>query len=201
MEAGRGVLIVTMHFGIWDLGAAVLATYDYPINAIAENFSYPGMNELVHGSREQLGMKLIPRDRVGPGVFRALKRGEMLAMLIDVPAEGQEITVDFFGEPAEVSSAPARLALRTGAWVVPALVLRDPERDTVIRPVVDIRAARYEPTGDEEHDVRELTQRIVRAFEPVLRQHIDQWYVFHPLWRQSRLTQTAPDPSAVGRTG
>ena len=67
-------------------------------------------------------------------MFRALKRGEILAMLIDVPPPGTEITVDFMGAPAEVSSVPARVALRTGAWVVPAMILRGPERDEIDPP-------------------------------------------------------------------
>ncbi|MDZ4278427.1 MAG: hypothetical protein U1B78_04750, partial [Dehalococcoidia bacterium] len=134
--AGRGVLMVSIHLGVWDLGAASLATYGYAVNAIADSFGHPGMNELVHGSREKLGMKIIRMERVGPSVFRALKRGEILAMLIDVPSPDDTIVVDFLGAPAEVSSAPARLALRTGAWVVPAAVLRGPESDTIIRPII-----------------------------------------------------------------
>ena len=182
VDSGRGVIIVTMHFGIWDLGAAALAAYDYPINAIAERFTYSKMNELIHGSRERLGMKVIPMDRVGPGVFRALKRGEILAMLIDTPQPGDAITVDFLGAPAEVSSAPARIALRTGAWVVPAMVLRGPERDTIIRPIMDMRTARYEATGDEKRDVLALTQLIVSALEPQVREHPERGYCFHPVW-------------------
>lgn len=181
-HSGRGVLLVTMHFGIWDLGAAALAAYDYPINAIADSFGYPKMNELVHGSRERLGMKVIPVERAGRGVLRALKRGEILAMLIDVPSPDQAVTVDFLGAPAEVSSAPARIALRTGAWVVPAAVLRGPERDTIIRPVMDVRSVRYEPTGDEERDVVALTQLIMNSFEPHVRKHPEQWYIFRPMW-------------------
>ena len=180
--SGRGVLIVTMHLGVWDLGAAALAAYDYPIHAIADSFRYQRMNDLVHGSREKLGMKVIPMDRVGPGVFRALKRGEILAMLVDTPLPGQAITVDFLGAPAEVSAVPARIALRTGAWVVPAMVLRGPERDTIIRPIIDVHTVRYEPTGDEERDVRALTQLIVSALEPFVREHPEQWYIFHRAW-------------------
>ena len=183
-NSGRGVLIVTMHFGVWDLGAAALATYGYPINAIADRFGYPKMNDLIHGSREKLGMKVIPVDRVGPGIFRALKRGEILAMLIDTPLPGQAITVDFLGAPAEMSSAPARIALRTGAWVVPAMVLRGPERDTIIRPILDVRTARFEPTDDEERDVRDLTRLIISALEPHIRAHPEQWYCFNPVWPQ-----------------
>jgi Kdo2-lipid IVA lauroyltransferase/acyltransferase len=182
VQSGRGVLIVTMHIGIWDLGAAALAACDYPINAIGDTFAYPKMDALIHGSREKLGMKVIPRDRVGPGVFRALRRGEILAMLIDIPVEGQTVAVDFLGAPAEVSSAPARIALRTGAWVVPVVALRGPERDTTIRPFIDTRSVRYEPTGDEERDVRELTGRIMRSFEAHVLEHPEQWYIFRRVW-------------------
>ena len=185
-HSGRGIILVTMHFGIWDLGAAALAAYDYPINAIADSFGYPQMNELVHGSRKRLGMNVIPVERAGRGVIRALKRGEILAMLIDVPSPDQTVTVDFLGAPAAVSSAPARIALRTGAWVVPAAVLRGPERDTIIRPLMDLRSIRYEPTGDEERDVVTLTRLIMRSFEPHIRKHPEQWYIFRPMWTAQR---------------
>jgi KDO2-lipid IV(A) lauroyltransferase len=117
-------------------------------------------------------------------VFRALKRGEILALAIDVAPPGQEITVDFLGAPATVSAAPARLALRTGAWVVPAMILRGPQRDTIVRPFLDFRSVRYEPTGDDERDVRELTQQIMRALEPMIREHPEQWFIFRRLWPQ-----------------
>lgn len=182
MASKRGVLIVTMHFGIWDLGAATLATYDYPINAVADTFDYDKMNDLVHGSRERLGMKIIRFEQAGLGVFRALKRGEMLAMLIDVPPKGQTVEIEFMGARAEVSSAPARIALRTGCWVVPSVVLRGPERDTLIRPIVDIHSIRYEPTGDEEHDVVELTQQIMASLEGWIRRYPEQWFIFRRVW-------------------
>ena len=184
MESGRGMLIVTMHFGSWDLGAAAFAAYDYPINAIADNYGYEKMNKLVHGSREKIGMKIIQMDRVGPNVFRALKRGEILALLIDLPAPDQAITVDFLGAPAEVSSVPARIALRTGARVVPAMVLRGPEDDTLIRPVLDVRTARYEASGDEERDVHALTQLMMQSFETLIREHPEQWFIFRRMWPQ-----------------
>jgi KDO2-lipid IV(A) lauroyltransferase len=175
-----------MHVGSWDLGAAALAAYDYPINVVVDTFEHEGMNELIQGSRKKLGARVIPMERAASGAIRALKRGEILAMLMDVPVPGQEITVDFFGEHAEVSSAPARVALRTGAWVIPALVGRGPHDDRVIRPVIDIRGARYQPTGDEERDVRELTRQIMRSLEGMLRERVDQWYLFHTLWPDAR---------------
>jgi KDO2-lipid IV(A) lauroyltransferase len=182
-HSGRGVLIVTLHFGNWDLGAAALAALDYPIHAIAETFSYAPMNALVQGSRERLGMHVIGGDRVGPAVFRALRRGELLAMLIDIADDDDRaIDVAFFGAAARVSSAPARLALRTGAWVVPAIVVRGPRDDLDIRPMIDISLGDYAPTGDEQQDVRDLTQRIVTSLEGPIARHPDQWFIYRPLW-------------------
>ena len=81
-----------------------------------------------------------------------------------------------------ICSLSIPIALRTGAWVVPAMVLRGPEHDTIIRPIMAMRTARYEATGDEEQDVLALTRLIVSALEPQLREHPELWYCFHPVW-------------------
>ncbi len=185
MSSGRGIIAATLHFGNWDFGAAALAAHGYPINAIAETFPYRRMNDLVQGSRAKLGMKVIGHDRLGPTVFKALRRGEVLAMLVDVATEETGIRVDFFGAPALVSPAPARIALRTNAWVVPAVVLRGPEDDLVIRPIIDIGLRDFQPTGDEDHDVPELTRLIMHSMEGVIRSHPDQWFIFRRIWNKT----------------
>lgn len=194
-HSGRGVIIATIHFGSWDLGAAALAAHDYPIHAVAETFRYGPMNDLVQGSRANLGMRVIGGDRVGSQVFRLLRRGEMLAMLVDVADAATAVEVDFMDAPATVSDAVARIALRTGAWVVPAVVLRGPGDDAVIRPLIDTSLRDFAPTGDEPRDVRELTGRIVRALEPAIRRHPDQWFIFRPLW------PSAPTPAVAVAEG
>jgi lauroyl/myristoyl acyltransferase len=198
--SGRGVLIVTLHFGNWDLGAAALAAHDYPVHAIAETFRYGPMNDLVQGSRARLGMHVIGRERVGPAVFRALRRGEMLAMLIDIAdKDAGTVEAEFFGEPAVVSSAPARLALRTGAWVVPSIVLRGPRDDLDIRPIIDTSLGDYAPSGDEAADVRDLTRLILASLEKPIAAHPDQWFIFRPLWRNAQAAATAPAHAGVAR--
>jgi len=190
-NSGRGVIIATIHFGNWDLGAAALAAYGYPINAIAETFPYERMNALVQGSRAKLGMKVIGHERVGPAVFRLLRRGEMLAMLLDVTTPEQGIRVDFFGAPALVSPAAARIALRTGAWVVPSIVLRGPEDDLVIRPIIDPGLRDFRPSGDEARDVHELTRLAMASMEAQIRRHPEQWFIFRSLWEPERVPPAA----------
>ena len=183
MSSGRGIIVATIHFGVWDLGAAAMAAYGYPVHAIAETFPYHRMNDLVVGSRTKLGMDIIGRDRMGPAVFKALRRGELLALLVDVASsEETGIRVDFFGAPALVSPAAARIALRTGAWVVPAVVLRGPTDDVEIRPIVDLGLRDFTPTGDADADVRELTRLTMASLERTIRQHPDQWFIFRRLW-------------------
>lgn len=193
VNSNRGIIIATIHFGNWDLGAAALAAYGYPVNAIAETFPYGPMNDLVQGSRSKLGMKVIGHDRLGPTVFKALRRGEMLAMLVDVASDEVGIRVDFFGAPALVSSAAARIALRTNAWVVPAVVLRGPEDDTVIRPIIDVSLRDYAPTGDITHDTHELTRLIMASMERTISRHPDQWFIFRRMWNRA-----AEAPASTG---
>lgn len=193
LKSERGVIVPTLHFGNWDLGAAAMATLGHPVHAIADTFRYPPMNDLVQGSRAKLGMKIIGHERVGPAVFKLLRRGEMLAMLVDVTDEENGIRVDFFGAPALVSPAAARIALRTNAWVVPAVVLRGPEDDLVIRPILDTSLRDFAPTGDERRDVYELTRLIMASLEAVIRQHPDQWFIFRRLWNEPVRT-AAPTP-------
>ncbi len=188
---GKGVVIVTLHFGLWDLGAASLAAHDYPVTAVGDVFPYPKLTELVFRSRERLGMKVVPITNVGPGLARALRRGEMVALLVDVDAPGQRVTVEFFGAPTTVSAGPARLALRLGAAVMPAVVLRGDQDPTHVIPVIDATVT-YEPSGDEEADVRVLTQKIMWSLERQVRQHPEQWYIFRRMWAASSLDRTAP---------
>ena len=199
LESGRGVIIATLHFGNWDLGAAALAAHDYPINAIAETFPYPPMNDLVQGSRKRLGMNVIGHDRLGPTVFKALRRGEILAMLVDIATtEAGGIRVEFFGAPALVSSAPARIALRTNAWVVPAVVLRGPDDDMIIRPIMDTSLRDFAPSGDESRDVHELTSLIMRSMEKPIRAYPGQWFIFRRMW-SSAVTAAARAHPVAGK--
>ena len=186
-DSGRGIIIATLHFGNWDLGAAALAAYGYKINAVAETFPYPPMNDLVQGSRGKLGLRFIGSERTGPTVFRALRRGEMLAILVDVVTDQGAVThtgieVDFFGAPAKVSAAAARVALRTNAWVIPAIVARDADDDMAIAPVLDFSLRDFVASGDEAADAHELTRRIMASMEPHVRAHPDQWFMYRRMW-------------------
>ncbi|GMU41094.1 MAG: putative acyltransferase [Chloroflexota bacterium] len=182
---GNGIVFLTMHFGNWDLGAAVLAINEFPISAIADSFANERVNRLVIGSREHLGMKIIQADRLGPGILRALRGNDVVAMLIDVPQPEGGVEVEFFGATIAVSDGPARIALRAGSNVVAATLPRLSAWSD--RVGVDLAPVAFSPSGDAERDARDLTQAVFRALEDLVRRDPSQWYIFRHLWVADRV--------------
>lgn len=183
-DEGNGTIFVTLHLGQAELGAGALSAYDHPISVIYEQLDDPNMNDLIQGFRRQLGMKIIPARSAKPGVLRCLNRGEVLGLMFDAVEPGDGVTVEFFGGRAEFSGTPARIAQRTHARVLPAVVARDPENPTRLLPVIDF-AFQYEATGNDEEDVINMTQAIARSFEGMVRRFPDQWFAFRPIWRET----------------
>ena len=183
-RAGAGLLFVTIHFGNWDFAAARIAGYGLPLAVITDTFEDPEIDRVVVGTRERLGVRIIPAERTGPGVLRALRNNEVVALLIDIPDIPSSIEVEFFGDTVSVPDGPARIALRTGASVIVGAVARDGERSERFVPFVE--RVEYTPTGEREDDVRGLTQAMLDALEGMVRRHPEQWYIFRRLWVADR---------------
>ncbi len=177
---GHGIVAMTLHYGNWDLGAVLIAQHGRGVAAIADRFASPRVEEFVLGSRRHLGMTIIPADHVGPGLLRALRRDEVVAVLIDIPAPGSGVPVTFFGDTIVVSDGAARLALRTGARVVAGLVVRDQPWDERVR--AEASPIDFTPTGDEAGDARALMQAVFTHLEHRVRRDPAQWYIFRNLW-------------------
>jgi lauroyl/myristoyl acyltransferase len=208
--SGRGVLFPTAHFGNWDVGGVVVASI-VPLHAIAETFSDPRLNRLVVEQRAKLGMSVINSEGSLRRVVRVLQDGGNVATPVDRPlAEGDGVPVTFFGRRCFAPSGTAKLALKTGAYVMPGFVWCDEEYSTTYygyaaEPIL------YEPTSDREADVIALTQCIYDAIESVVRKHPTQWYMFRPFWPDDgdasaatpapHLEASLPGAAGAGATG
>lgn len=181
LEAGNGAVVICMHFGNWDLGAGATAGRGYPVTVVAETFAEPRLDAMVVQSRERLGMKVVKMEKAGPSLLRGLKENGVLALLIDRSVPGEGIRVKFFGETVEVPAGPARLALRTGAAVIPTAFARIHPNRAAVKAICDF-SIQPQRTMDREADVRALTQAIMSSHERFIRQRPDQWYMFRPMW-------------------
>lgn len=177
-EPGKGVLLITAHFGNWELMGTRLAREGYPFDAIARDSELPSTTAIINRVRESSGLRVFPRGELLPAI-RALKENRMLAILPD-QHDYDGIFVDFFGRPAKTAIGPAAIALRTGAMLLPVFTFRQP--DDTIRVIFQAPFA-AESTGNKDDDVRALTQRIMHLIEAAIREAPDQWLWFHNRWK------------------
>jgi len=179
---GKGVLLVTPHLGNWEFGGEFLVEHGYKLLVLTQPEPDPRLTELRQISRARRGIETLV---VGNDAFafveiiRRLQEGATIALLVDRPPAPTAVTVNLFGKPFSASIAAAELARASGCAIVPAYIVRQragylahilPEI-TYDRAAIGNRAARIR-----------LTQEILRAFEPAIRQHLTQWFHFVPIW-------------------
>lgn len=176
LAKGRGVIAVSAHLGNWELGAAALAQRGYKINAVALWQPDPKLNRLYQSYRARRQIRTIPFGRAARGCLEALRRNEIVALVGDRDYTGARETVEFFGHPARLPDGPAKLALATGAPILPLFMVRT-AHDTFTYEL-------GEPIwADRQRDrLAEVKRRIAQALERVISQHSEQWFLFHDLW-------------------
>lgn len=179
---GRGIIYLTAHVGAWELSSFAHSLHGYPLAYVNRPLDNPLVDRLVNRYRCLAGNRAIDRRNAARAILAELKQGHAVGILSDQNVlEGDgNVFVDFFGVPASTTAGPARLALRTGAAVVPVFVLWDEKRRKY--------RLRFDPalelirTGDDERDVRENTARFQRVIESVIRRFPDQWLWIHRRW-------------------
>ena len=177
-DSSTGLIFVGGHIGNSDLAAAVLAGKGYPVNVITEPLTPPRWDEMVRAAREAAGMKVIPLGSNAIRFIRVLRANEILAFLIDRPVDEEGVEITFFGRKTWVPAGAAALALRSGASLLGAYIVRSghsyvADISPAISPLI---------TGDPRRDLETFTQSIFDWLERVIRQHPDQWFMFRPMW-------------------
>lgn len=170
---GKGVILLGLHLGSWDVGAAYLAQCGYPMGAVVlSSKDNKGLDSFMQSLRSGAGVGVIStRD----GVFQAaeaLRRNVVLCVLIDGPTEGKSVPVKFLGNSLHFSAGPAALALRTKAAVVPACTLRLPGNR--FQGYIGERVTPG-PAGNFHGSIEAFTQKMMDSLEGFVRQHPEQW--------------------------
>jgi Kdo2-lipid IVA lauroyltransferase/acyltransferase len=177
---GHGVLVVTGHFGFWEIHALVHALALSPMAVLARPLDNPLLHDLLESVRTRTGNSVIYRRGAVRRVLRALASNQSVAVLIDQHiATPDAVYVDFFNRPAATTSAVAALAFRTGAPVVPGFALPLPGgrfRLVYEHPVEP-------PATTDQQAVREFTQRCTDVLEMYVRRYPELWLWMHRRWR------------------
>src|SRR6266513_1004974 len=181
-ERGKGVLFMTAHLGAWEIGSFVQSMYGYWLNIVARKLDNPLLERWVRERRELHGNRMHDKDEYARGLLVAMKRGETVGVLMDTnmtPPQG--VFVNFFGRPACTALGIARVAMRTGAAVVPAFTIWDAQLGKY-RLHIEL-AIPTVCTGDDESDAIANTQNYTAAIEQAVRANPDQWLWVHRRWK------------------
>jgi Kdo2-lipid IVA lauroyltransferase/acyltransferase len=203
---GKGVLFITAHFGPWELLPLIFALTSGWGNLVARPLDNPRLDEFLTKMRERGGNRVIRKRDAVQAILQALRRGELVGILIDQhTSEREGVVVPFFGQPASTASAPALIAMRSGAAVFPAATLREGRGRYRVRIAEEVPVRR---SGDLKGDLVENTARFTAAIETLIRERPDHWFWVHRRWKTShpidpRLMQTegVRDQIGVARSG
>ncbi|HEU4430054.1 MAG TPA: hypothetical protein VFT98_14925 [Myxococcota bacterium] len=180
--AGAGLIVLTAHFGSWEMFAAAMAAHGFPIVAVQRARDDAGLDGVLQQRRRSGGASYLKRGNAGLGALLALRRGNVLALPFDQNARAQDgLLVPFFGRYACVNAGPVRLAMATGAPVLPAFLHR--ARGDPMRHVARIRAPLVLAEGDGEAALLENARRMTRAIEREVREAPEMWIWPHRRWR------------------
>lgn len=189
-DKGNGVLIVTGHLGAWELSSFWHSLMGHPMAMVIRRLDNPRVDRLVNQIRCLHGNRVLHKDDFARGLLSAMRHGETVGILMDTnmtPPQG--VFVPFFGTAACTASGLARVALRTGAAVLPGfLVWEAGEGKYVLHFGEEIPLVH---TGDDDRDTVENTARLTAEIEGFVRRYPDQWLWLHRRWK----TRPAGEPT------
>jgi KDO2-lipid IV(A) lauroyltransferase len=179
---GKGVLFLTGHMSAWELAPFAHALYGHPLHFLVRPVANARVDELINRYRCLSGNRPIEKNRSARAILKVLADGGTVGILADTNTSLEEgVFSDFFGRPASTTSGLARIALRTGAAVIPGFLMWDAAQKKYrlqFGPALDLVR-----TGDEDSDVRENTARFTAVIEAYVRRHPDQWLWVHKRWK------------------
>jgi Kdo2-lipid IVA lauroyltransferase/acyltransferase len=179
-RSGRGLLVLSAHLGNWDMLACAAARCGLPVNVITRQIKTGWVNRFWMNRRRECGVNLLPAQGSAVKTVRALRDQEVVALVLDQHEPGG-VPTPFFGRPAATGAALARLALATGAPVVPAFLLRTDTDEGFQLQVGE--ALELSHTGRREIDIKANTQLFTQQIEAQVRLNPDQWLWLHRRWK------------------
>ncbi len=180
LQTGKGVIFVSGHFGLWDLGGAMLAQR-FPVLIPVDQLNSSTVDWIVRRVRDRLGFDTVPVERGLRAMLRQLQSNRVVGLLFDRPMDARGVPVEFFGERAYLPAGPAALSLRTGAPLVMCQCRRSEDNGLAVTVYPPLYTER---SDDEKRDIQDIMQQLAAMLEDIIRSCPEQWYMFRPMWPQ-----------------
>ncbi|HPD60289.1 MAG TPA: hypothetical protein PKV48_00810 [Thermodesulfobacteriota bacterium] len=195
LKKGKGVIAIGGHLGSFSLVGIKLQEQGFPFHTVARGFTDPLRKNAYEKYRRKQGQPFI-YTRTSREAFnitlQLLKKNEIIFLMTDQNRRFGGVFVNFFNHPASTTPGPALLHLRTGADIIPIVLLRNPDNThkLIIEPPL-----LFSYTGSNKEDVKEITQVITRKIEEYVCKYPTQW-----MWTNRRWRTRPPEERAKGKT-
>ncbi|MFH0939276.1 MAG: lysophospholipid acyltransferase family protein [Planctomycetota bacterium] len=201
LAQGRGALFCSGHYSNWELGATVVAHLNYPIVAIVQMHGEPKINELFVKQREASGIQVVHSRHGATAAIKALRQNRTVAILGDRTTGGPVVQVQLCGRRTYLPQGPWRIALVSGAALLPTFVCRRFNYNYTLEIGAPIPVPQ---TGSRHERLTAMAQAWANCFETRLRADPSQWATFFRFWNESSATtaldqDTQPVSVSAGR--
>jgi phosphatidylinositol dimannoside acyltransferase len=188
---GRGVILTCCHIGNWELAAVVVAHWGYTLHAVAGVQLGRWLTGAVRETKQELAIHTISPEDGFRKLLRALEHNDLVALMVDGDIYSHGNPVEWFGRETRFPSGPGVLAQRTGALLISGYCERvgHGQFRIVMEPPLDPAAF---PT------TAALNQAVAGVTERHIREHLDQWCIFRPMWDPAPAAETEPAGATRG---
>ena len=187
--SGKPFLIVTGHFGNWEMAGFAIGLFGFKTWAIARTLDNPRLEAFLLKFREKTGQTILAKKGDFDNINGVLQQGGTIATLGDQDAGQKGLFVEFFNRPASTHKAVALLSLQ---YDMPMVVVGVPRvgypgrYEIVAEDLIDPR-----DYADNPNAVRLMTERYTRALERMIRRHPEQYFWLHRRWKHQPVARSA----------
>ena len=180
-KSGRGTILLTGHFGDWELSSLVSSVEGFPILVLAREQKMKRLNELLNRLRESNGCKVIRKGMSTKNILKALYGKNIVGILSDQDAGKNGMFVNFFSRPASCHSGPMEIAKHTDSVVLPNFIVRThgPYHKLYLEEYIDFR------NTNSADDIKDSLQKFTSLSESYIRKYPDQWLWMHKRWKST----------------
>jgi lauroyl/myristoyl acyltransferase len=187
-EQKRGVILVTAHFGSFDMMTQVIARRGLPLTALVARVRPAWLSDFITSLRGARGLNMLLVDEEEGGglnlgalkiCIQILRGGGMLGVIVDRNLEAQGVRIRFFGKETLVAAGVAKMAIRTRSVVIPTFCYRLPGN----RYSLTFEDSIEPPRSGTDDDVRSLLTTIFGRIEYHIKRNPEQWMLLQPVWK------------------
>jgi len=183
LAGGKGAILLSAHFGNWEMFAAWIAAQGYPIDVVVKPQRNHSADKFYNDLRRATGVGIIPTQKASKQIIVSLKKNRLVAILADQYAGYEGVPVKFFGRMTATHRGPAAIALKLNCPIYYGVFVRRPDsrHQAICRGPLE-----FAPSGNIDDDITALTQMYTAKLEEFIRRYPEQWLWTHRRWKDAQ---------------